>query len=73
MRAGGLAAELFEALDERFLPGFALKLPAAEPDESYDRHQRDHRWHCKARSQRPCQRDGHGASPPVKRPSAALW
>src|SRR6266446_5538650 len=64
---------LFEALDERFLPGLALKLPAAESDESCDRHERDHGWHCKARSQRPCQRGGHGASPPVKRPSAALW
>src|SRR5499427_3561525 len=71
--ARGCGKALFEAFDERFLPGLALKLPATEPDESYDRHQRDHGRHGKARSQRPCQRDGHGASPPVKRPSAALW
>src|SRR5262249_5226600 len=68
---GGKA--LFEGLDQRFLPGLALELPSAEPDEDYGRHQREHGWHRKARSQPPCQRNIHGTSPPVKRPSAALW
>src|SRR5262249_34191007 len=71
--ARGHGKALFEGLDQRFLPGLALELPSAEPDEDYDRRQREHGWHRKAQSQPLCQRNVHGASPPVKRPSAALW
>src|SRR5262249_57051306 len=31
--AGGRGKALFEGLDQRFLPGLALELPSAEPDE----------------------------------------
>src|SRR5262249_29086031 len=71
--ARGRGKALFEGPDQRFLPGLALELPSAERDEDCGRHQREHGWHRQAGWQPPCQRNIHGASPPVKRPSAALW
>src|SRR5262249_40008463 len=64
---------LLERRDQRFLPGLALELPGAEPDEGCERRKREHGGRRKAGSQAPHRRDGHGASPPVKRVSAALW
>ena len=63
---------LLKRLDQAFLPGLALNLPSTEPDEGYERHERERGWDRKAGAQAPGRRNLHGASPPVKRPSSAL-
>ena len=63
---------LLKCFDQRFLPGLALDLPRAEPDERYERRDREQGRDCKTASDAPCRRGLHDASPPWKRPSSAL-
>ena len=60
--------------DERFFPDLAVELPIAEPDKPGKHNQHEDRRHHRAgpRGAR-CSTAIHVVSPPISRPSAALW
>ena len=62
---------LVHGFDEIFLPGLAFELPGAERQKNRDRSKREQDGHDDAAA-KPAPAGRHGASPGVKRPSAAL-